>query len=156
VIFPFRCSDVQPNPAYPSRVIFRPEIPIWASVGGARAIPLIGLLDTGSDDTKFPLSLADRIGAKLDRAHPVSFHGVGGLAMGYYGDVILELRRSRRSYRWAACVAFLPEPQGLSPEEGVFVTLGHAGFFRYFHASFDYQRGRVKVWPNGLYQGLSR
>ncbi len=153
MIFPFRPFPVHPSPAYPSPIIQRPVIPIWARAPGRSRVPFFGLLDTGSDDTKFPIAAADRLGVELDRSRPIVFRGVGGVARGYYGEVILELRQSPRSWVWSAQVAFLADPEG-SDDEGIIVTLGHAGFFRYFHAAFDYQRGRARLRPNGLFVGL--
>jgi hypothetical protein len=57
---------------------------------------------------------------------------------------------------WSARVAFSPDPKkDAAPEERMTVILGHTGFFRYFHVGFDYQRGRVQIWPNGLFSGQS-
>ena len=155
MIYPFRPSPTMPTPAYPSGVIYRPEIPIWIGVPGGRRFPFVGLLDTGSDDTKLPLSAVERLGVTVDLKHPIWFRGVGGLARGHYGDVVPELRQSPRSWIWSAKVAFLPEAEGERHERvrGE-VILGHAGFFRHFHASFDFQRGRARLRPNGLFVGL--
>lgn len=149
----FRRYQVPPSPAYPSGVIFRPVIPVWVGAEGHRRLPTLGLLDTGSDDTKLSLSAAERMGATLDRDHPILFRGVGGTAIGFYGEVTLELRQSPRTYLWAARVAFLPDPPNSGPEERFAMTLGHAGFFRHFHVGFDFQRHRVELWPNGLFVG---
>jgi hypothetical protein len=153
--FPFSTGEVDPCPAYPTGVIDRPVIPIWVS-GRGKPIPFFGLLDTGSDDTKFPTAVADELGVNLDRGHPILFRGVGGVVIGHYGEVTLTLRRSPRSYSWNARVAFLPDRGAGDVQERATITLGHAGFFRHFHASFDFQRGQVKVWPNGLFQGLPK
>jgi hypothetical protein len=154
VTFKFRRAEVQPTPAYPSGAIDRPVIPIWVGAREGPRRPHLGLLDTGSDDTKFPMAVAERLGVELDRDHPVLFRGVGGEAVGYFGDVILELRQSPRSWCWAARVAFLPGPMDDSAEDRIMIALGHTGFFRYFHVGFDYQRGRVRIRPNGLFVGL--
>jgi hypothetical protein len=154
VIFRFRRSEVQPSPVYPSGVIDRPEVPIGIASGDRQCKPFLGLLDTGSDDTKLPISVAERLGVSLDRDHPILFRGVGGTTLGYYGEVVLELRQSPKSYRWAAHVAFLPDPDDITSEERIAITLGHAGFFRSFHVGFDYQRRRVRIRPNGLFVGL--
>ena len=52
-----------------------------------------------------------------------------------------------------ATVAFLLDPTGVESRDRISVSLGHTGFFRYFHTSFDFQRGRVKIRPNGLFVG---
>lgn len=154
MIFPFRPFEVDPNPAYPSGVIHRPVIPVWVSAGD-RPVPLFGLVDTGADDTKMPRSVADRLGASLDLDHPTVFRGLGGFAVGHYGDVVLELRQSPKVYRWAARVAFLRDRDDDDPSDRVTITLGHAGFLRHFHTSFDFQRGRLRIRPNRLFQGIA-
>jgi hypothetical protein len=154
VTFKFKRYDVQPAPTYPSGVIYRPVIPIWIGAEDGPRKPYFGLLDTGSDDTKFPMSVSDRLGVLLDRDHLIAFRGVGGEAFGYFGKVTMELRQTPRTWRWSANVAFLPPPKDASPEEEITITLGHTGFLRYFHVAFDYQRGRVKIRPNRLFVGL--
>jgi len=156
LIYPFRDEAVEPTPAHPSRVIFRPKIPIWVGAFEGRRRPYLGLLDTGADDTAIPLSEAQRLGVTLDRSQPVLFRGVGGPTVGYYGEVTMELRQSPKSYVWAARVAFMADRDGSVLDGPKDVYLGQAGFFRHFHASFDFQRGRVKIRPNGLFVGLAR
>lgn len=151
--YKFRRFVVPPSPAYPSGAIYRPVIPIWVGPRGGPLKPYFGLLDTGSDDTKLPLSEAERLGVALDRGHPVPFRGVGGFAVGYYGEVVLELRQSPKVYSWVARAVFLPLPPGSDLEDRTTITLGHAGFFRHFHVGFDYQRYRVELKPNRLFAG---
>ncbi len=119
--------------------------------GGDRCSP--GLLDIGADDTKFPLSVATRLGVEVDRTRPILFRGVGGEAVGFFGEVALELRQSPTTWVWTARVAFLPDPPDATREERTNITLGHTGFFRYFHVTFDYQRQRVRIRPNRLFGG---
>jgi len=154
VIYPFRPFPTSPSRAYPLDVIYRPVIPIWIGAPGGRRLPYYGLLDTGSDDTKMSFSEAERLGVTVDRSDPILFRGLGGIARGYYGEVVLELRQSPRSWVWSAKVAFVPDEKEDAPEDRMRVILGHAGFFRHFHASFDFQRGRARVRPNGLFVGL--
>jgi hypothetical protein len=154
MIFRFRRAEVAPTPAYASQTIYRPKIPIWIGPRGGRRRPFLGLLDTGADDVKLLLPAAIELGIKLDRAHPITWYGVGGLAVGFYGEVVPELRQSPKSYIWAAQVAFVSDPANAPSEERNVTTLGHTGFFRYFHANFNFQRGRVSIRPNGLFVGL--
>jgi hypothetical protein len=156
VRFSFQRADIEPTPAFPSNVIYRPVIPIWIGPKGGPLKPFLGLLDTGADDTALPLSEAGRLGVSLDRSHPIPFRGVGGPTFGYFGEVTMELRRSPKFYRWTIQVAFMPKPKDASPEELTLVYLGHSGFFRFFNAKFDYQRNRVKIHPNGLFVGQRR
>jgi Aspartyl protease len=156
VRFPFRRYGVDPTPALPSGAIYRPVIPIrLGPVDGPRQ-PFYGLLDTGADDVALPLSEAERLGVTLDRAPPIPYRGVGGLTFGYFGRVTIELRQSPKSLIWTTQAAFMPRPGDASPEEKSIIYLGHTGFFRFFHAHFDFQRLQVDVWPNGLFVGLPR
>jgi hypothetical protein len=41
-----------------------------------------------------------------------------------------------------------PEANG---EETITLTLGHVGVLRYFTVTFDHQRARVEIRPNGLF-----
>jgi len=153
VKFPFQRVDVDPTPAFPTDVIYRPVIPILIGPKDGPRKPFFGLLDTGADDTVLPLSEAVRLGVTLDRSVLVGFQGMGGGSNGFYGEVSLELRRSPRSYIWTTWAAFLPDPPGVSPEDRPNISLGHSGFFRFFRADFDFQRHRVKIRPNGLFVG---
>jgi hypothetical protein len=114
-----------------------------------------GLLDTGADESELPMALATRLGIKINSAEPARFRGVGGeQAKGFYGEnVDFELWQQKRSFRWIVPkVAFLYEPDESSEEQEVTIVLGHVGFFRFFNADFDYQRGRVSVRPNGHFR----
>lgn len=153
LIYQFLRGAIRPTPAYPFTAIYRPEIPVWIGVGDGPRKPYYGLLDTGADDTKLPLSQAERLGVTLDREHPIPFRGVGGVTVGYFGEVTMELRQSPRSYVWTVTASFLLDPIDTTPEERVSISLGHTGFFRHFYADFDFQRGRVKIRPNGLFVG---
>jgi hypothetical protein len=156
VIFQFRPDEIEPSPAYPFDIIYRPKIPVWVGVGDGPKVPFFGLLDTGADDTKMTFAQAERLGVNLDRRYPIEFRGVRSTTFGYFGEVTLQLRQSPRSYVWSAQVAFLPDPIDPLPDEQSRMVLGHTSFFRYFQANFDFQRNRVKLKPNKLFVGRSR
>ncbi len=122
---------------------------------GPRA-PFFALVDTGADDSKMTFSQAERLGVVLDRTQPILFESATGSAIGYFGEVTLELRQSPVSYVWKAQVSFLPTPKTTSSEEEAKVVLGHTSFFRYFSVSFDFQRRRLKLRPNRLFVGRPR
>jgi hypothetical protein len=116
---------------------------------------LFGLLDTGADETKLPMDVAAALGVEIDPQEPARFLGIAGQqAKGFYGkDVGFELRQGKKSYRWVVPkVAFLYYPPDANGEERITITLGHVGFFRYFNVTFDNQRARVKIRPNGLFR----
>lgn len=150
----FRRDEVQPTPSNPTGILYRPKIPVWIGSGIGPRRPFIGLLDTGADDTKLPMGVAERLGVILDRDRPILFRGVGGESFGLFGEVTMELRQSPKSYVWTARVAFLRDPPEVAADVQANVVLGHTGFFRYFHAGFDFQRGRVQLRPNGLFPGV--
>jgi hypothetical protein len=156
VIFQFRPVEIDPSPAYPFNVIYRPTIPVWVGVGDGRRTPFYGLLDTGADDSKMTFSQAERLGVALDRRYAIVFRGVRSPTFGYFGEVTLEIRKSPKSYVWSAKVAFLPDPIDPLPEEQARMVLGHTSFFRYFKAKFDFQRQRVKIKTNKLFVGRPR
>ena len=151
--FQFRPDEVDPSPAYPFNVIYRPKIPVWVRVGDGRRTPFFGLLDTGADDSKMTFSQAERLGVTLDQRYPIVFRGVRSTTFGYFGEVTLEIRQSPTSYVWSAKVAFLPDPIDPLPNEQARMVLGHTSFFRFFNAKFDFQRNRVKIHPNRLFVG---
>jgi hypothetical protein len=65
--FRYASYEVDPSPTVPSGVLYRPEVTI--DVIGSRRIETIqALVDTGSDETVFPASLARAIGVQLDHA----------------------------------------------------------------------------------------
>jgi hypothetical protein len=112
-------------------------------------------LDTGADESKLPMSLAVPLRVVINPREPAHFLGVGGQqAKGFYGTgVVLELRQGKRSYRWAVPkVAFVYDVPGADDEGSITITLGHVGFFRYFNVTFDSQRSRVEIRPNGLFR----
>ncbi len=45
--YPFRVYGVDPSPAYPFNVIYRPVVPIRIGVGDGPRVPFFALLDTG-------------------------------------------------------------------------------------------------------------
>jgi hypothetical protein len=153
MIFRFRPDEVDPSPAYPFNIIYRPKIAVWIGVDDGPRIPFFGLLDTGADDSKMTLSQAERLGVTLDRRYPIAFRGVRSTTFGYFGEVTLEIRQSPTSYVWSAKVAFLPDPIDPLPDEQARMVLGHTSFFRFFHAAFDFQRQRVKLNTNKLFVG---
>jgi len=156
VIYPFRPDEIEPTSAYPFGIIYRPKIPIRIGVGDGRREPFFGLLDTGADDSKTTFSQAEWLGVTLDRSSPIPFRGVRSTTFGDFGEVTMELRQKGRSYVCSAKVAFLPDPNDPSPEEQARVVLGHTSFFRFFRATFDFQRNRVKLKANSLFVGRPR
>ena len=99
---------------------------------------------------------AERLGVTLDRTRPILFQSATGMAIGYFGEVTLELRRSPLVYVWKAQVAYLPDSKSATADDRANVVLGHTSFFRFFSVAFDFQRHRLRLRPNRLFVGRPR
>ena len=97
---------------------------------------LLGLADTGADDTLLPDFLIGPLGVRIapgDRAIVVGIDG--GTSVVRYGLVDLELPGDR----WSARVGF---------HASFNTILGHSGFLEHFTASFSGRRRYVTLTPN--------
>ena len=142
--FRYAAYEVDPSPTVPSGVLYRPEVTI--EVIGLRRIETIqALVDTGSDETVFPASLARAIGVQLDHAATGQASAVGGHAVQLVpGSVVLQISEGGRVYRWQSTVGFLEVEQ---PEDEV-ALLGYAGFLEFFRATFDSQIHELELTAN--------
>jgi hypothetical protein len=120
--------------------VFRPIIPVRIHGNRAGASEL-GLVDTGCDDTLFPIRLAPLLGVGFSPGDYSAISGIdGGSFLVRYAQVDLELRASGESLRWSARVGFHPLER---------VVLGHSGFLDYFTASFNGRRRLLTLTANG-------
>jgi hypothetical protein len=130
-------------------VLYRPEVTIDV-IGARRMQSLQALVDTGSDETVFPASLATTIGVQLDRASAGQASAVGGHVVQLVpGAVTLQIALDGRNYRWQAMIGFLEVAQ---PEDEV-ALLGYAGFLEFFRATFDSQSHELELTPNDRFPG---
>ena len=105
------------------------------------------ILDTASDDTVFPASLAAQIGVDLTHAPTGRGSGVGLVAIPLrYAQVRLRIATNQEQREWEAWVSFtsgsLRRP-----------ILGFAGFLQFFTATFHGDREEVELSVNSLYSG---
>ncbi len=142
--FRYASYEVDPSPTVPSGVLYRPEVTI--DVVGPRRIETIqALVDTGSDETVFPASLANAIGVQLDHASAGQASAVGGHAVQLVpGSVMLQVTQGQETYRWHVTVGFLEVEE---PEDEV-ALLGYAGFLEFFRAVFDSHSHELELIPN--------
>jgi hypothetical protein len=132
-------------------VVHRPEVTIDV-IGSLRSETIQGLVDTGSDETVFPTSLADAIGVQLNRASAGQASAVGGHAVQLIpGSVVLQITEREQAYRWRTTVGFLDVDQ---PEDEV-ALLGYSGFLEFFRATFDSQSHILELTPNDRFAGAN-
>ena len=128
-------------------VLRRPEVPVTIS-GPGGSMTLIGLVDTGSDNTIFPRSVADYLQIPLRSEEGPSASAFGGQRIDLLtGDVVLSLEaEDGDGCAWPASVCFF---EFASTEEES-VILGHAGFLDFFTATFDGKEAALTLIANDL------
>ncbi len=106
-----------------------------------------GCLDSASDDTIFPLSLARRLGIDLTGAAQGTAQPVGGLTIPYsYATVTLRLSDGIETCEWPATVGFVDLPLR-------WALLGHAGYLEFFDVELRGAHREVVITPNSLFLG---
>lgn len=144
MIFPYRSVITEAPDGIDFLLVRRPEIPITV-IGPSGEAACIGLVDTGSDSTILPMSLAKYLGIAV---HPLT--GPPARAFGGYrvqlfqSDVRFRLESEEESVNWAGPVCFFDFPA----KEEETVILGHSGFLDYFTAIFDGKLGTLTLLPN--------
>jgi hypothetical protein len=148
--FRYSSYEVDPSPAVPHGILYRPEVTI--DVVGPRGVETIqALVDTGSDETVFPASLASVLGVPLDHASAGSASAVGGHVVQLTpGVVLLQLVGDDQTYRWQALVGFL---EVKNPEDEV-ALLGYAGFLEYFRATFNSEAYELELTPTNRFRQI--
>jgi Aspartyl protease len=138
-----------PNPVVPlGGVQFRPQPVILIGVTGPLGtLPYEALIDTGADDTIFPLAMAASIGLDLSTAPTGTARGVGGTTvLVRYVEVGLRLAQGSNRIEWRAWAGFVATPM----RRGL---LGFAGFLQFFTATFRGDREEVELEANALLPG---
>ncbi len=106
-----------------------------------------GCLDSASDDTIFPLSLARRLGIDLTQAPQGEAQPVGGMIVAYsYAVVTLRISDGIETCEWKAMVGFADLPLR-------WALLGNACFLDYFDTELRGSRREVFITPNTLFPG---
>ena len=105
------------------------------------------LLDTGSDDTVFPVWVAHKLGVDLTAVPSGEASGVGGTAaIVRYAELQLRLTDGQEYREWPAWIGFttaqLNQP-----------LLGFAGCLQFFDAQFLGAREELELTVNPLYPG---
>jgi hypothetical protein len=106
-----------------------------------------GCLDSASDDTIFPRSLARTLGIDLTGAPQGQAQLVGGMVVSYqYATVALRVTDGVEACEWTSIVGFVDLPLR-------WALLGHAGFLEFFDIELWGARREVAIMPNSSYQG---
>lgn len=142
--FRYSSYEVDPSPAIADGILYRPEIVIDV-IGSRDRASIQALVDTGSDETVFPMSLARAIGVEVDRESVGKASAVGGHEIDLLpGAVTLQVAQDGQVWRWRAVVEFLDVRE---PENEV-ALLGYAGFLEYFRATFDSENLELELDSN--------
>lgn len=125
-------------------LFYRPEIPITIA-GPSGSMLVAGLVDTGSDHTILPKSVADDLGIPLEESEGPGATAFGGQAVELAsGLVTLRIEADGETVQWNTAVHFFDFAAG----EAETVILGHAGFLDYFTATFDGKLGTLTLVTN--------
>ncbi len=136
--------------AYPGtsdyRLILRPVITIRI-VGPRSEARWDALVDSGADETLFPMSLAEVLGVELDDQLTSEAAGISGDRLKiHYGDVELQIENGTEIVSWKATVGFADF--GSANDE--VIILGHGGCLDFFTATFDGEDAVLELVANSL------
>jgi hypothetical protein len=133
--FPYQSYPVRGAGTTRSVLVHRPVFPVHV-IGLKGDANLMGLADTGADDTLLLDSLIGPLGVVIAPGDQAVIVGIdGGMTVVRYGTVDLELP----GYRWSARVGF---------HASFRTVFGHVGFLDYFTATFNGRRRYVTLTPN--------
>jgi hypothetical protein len=114
----------------------RPQLPVRLSYGG-QTIRTVALIDSGADDTVFPLSYASRLGINLANLPATETIGVGGLSLTYHAAVTVSVTFCGHEYSYPSMVAFIAGDHEL---------LGQSGFLDHFRITLDRTKQKFGIW----------
>jgi hypothetical protein len=144
MIFLYRASVAAAPDGDDYILILRPEIPVTVA-GPNGSATYLGLVDTGSDHTVFPKSIADDLGIPLQPSSGQDASAFGGHRIQLLiGEAVLGLEADEDSLTWQTPIFF----HDFKAKEEETVILGHSGFLDYFTATFDGKQGALTLIPN--------
>jgi predicted aspartyl protease len=124
-------------------VVLRPEVFLRVH-GPAGDTQVHALVDTGSDNSILPMSVARKVGITTTPGSGPGATTYGGHEIPLsFADVDLELADDEHSLRWPAHVYFAEVS-----EEKETALLGHQGFLDFFTATFDGEECVLELEPN--------
>ena len=105
----------------------------------------VGLVDTGADNSIFPLSVATDLGIETVPGKGPGPTAFGGQQIALpFAEVVLELTQEDTSIRWRARLYFAEFPNDSEKA----VILGQEGFLDYFTATFIGEDCVLVLEPN--------
>jgi hypothetical protein len=127
----YRPYAIDPSPADPSTVSFRPEllVRLIGPRGRSDEITVWGLLDTGALDCILPWSLADQLNPTWYGPGWAADYASGSHEV-MYGGVHLQVRVENQRVRWPAIVAFSRDRMNIP-------LWGRCGFLQHFNVTFN-------------------
>lgn len=138
-------------PSLPANSVsrWRPLLPvrIFGPLGDVRVLRRV-LLDSGADDTIFPLDVAVQLQLTLrpDSGHPIRWQGQHHPLR--YGDVELELSDGQMGVRWPATIGF-------TTARLRYPLLGLGGCWQFFRATFLGDQRAVEIDINPTFPGTT-
>ena len=125
------------------RGIERPIVPLRVEAADGKWNLVDVLLDTGSDVTLFPSSLARYLGIDLAGVDESTVSSILGTQAAYRSwNVFLELRRPPDVLRWRATVGFVARQMNYG-------ILGTRGFFEFFTLRYHAREHWIEIEPGG-------
>jgi len=127
VKFPYRQEPSTPSAAHPARTsVARPRIRIRL-VHKDRFVDLLALVDSGADDSMFPLEVAEVLDLPLDPKNANRYGGIGsGHITAFFTRVTVDVGGVR-----------FPLYAGFSDAPSIVPILGQGGFFDVFEVRFN-------------------
>lgn len=147
--FYYRTYWIQPSLRGRWVRVYRPIIPITIT-GLTNAKRVRGLVDTGSDDTLLPRSLADDLGVETDESLEIKVTNISESPVAIvHGDVELNIQSGTESYSWSTQVGFID----YQDVENEMVILGHKGCLEFFQLFFDGPKKELEIKPGATFPG---
>jgi hypothetical protein len=126
----------------------RPFIPIRVAAGPLSFPIPRALVDTGADDTDFPLAVAQTLGIALASRTPFQVVWRGVAHPLFFAPATLRLETGNDWAQWTSTVAFSPAPIR-------YPILGVAGCLEYFDVTFLGSDKQIVIQPNHSFPGIT-
>jgi hypothetical protein len=129
--FAYRPYDVDPSPADPAPVSYRPDLLVRVRGAGGPddGVPIWGILDIGAIDCILPYEVAERIKPAWCGGMRTMADFAGGSRAVRYGRVHFQIQIGRKRIRWPSVVAFRQDLKD--------ALWGRCGFLNHFSVTFN-------------------